>query len=63
MNQTYICLNYGKQIKMVLIRQEEALKKFHITDDPDNYYLARAVDEGQLHDGCMYSICCYVDQV
>ncbi|XP_027044816.1 diacylglycerol kinase theta-like isoform X2 [Pocillopora damicornis] len=24
---------------------EEALKKFHITDDPSNYYLARAVDE------------------
>jgi len=24
---------------------EEALKKFHITDDPSNYYLARAVDQ------------------
>ncbi|PFX11797.1 Diacylglycerol kinase theta, partial [Stylophora pistillata] len=24
---------------------EEALKKFHITDDPSNYYLARPVDE------------------
>ena len=35
---------------MVLIRQEEALKKFHITDNPDNYYLARAVDEGQIQD-------------
>lgn len=25
---------------------EEALKKFHITDNPSNYYLAKAVDQG-----------------
>ena len=43
---------------MVLIQQEEALKKFHITDNPDNYYLARAVDEGQIQDRyCNCAVC------
>lgn len=39
---------FNHKKKKCFIQQEEALKKFHITDDPNNYYLARAVDEGQM---------------
>ncbi|KAJ7358720.1 hypothetical protein OS493_022164 [Desmophyllum pertusum] len=38
-----MCCAQDAEVKITSL--EEALKKFHITDDPNNYYLARAVDE------------------